>query len=272
MIPRWEGHGHIVLVVNLKGKRQGISSSEVLQDVAKQIYDTVKQDDFYNLRSLYLQKCLTSIPKSGSYSLVVICLSSLVTFLFTYAALFLEWKDTVSRRALFSCLVSIVAGGGLYFWFEGHGQAMEVLEPLHGSISDGNWETLACVCNGIATLKPENRPILIVREFANLEEQSRLDLLRSFEQSKEGQRLFPAILETSDYMWLEDSPVRKSSDSFKEFHLEEMSYGEGKTELVDKYKIWNHNEFTAIYELSPGRTWRFLFISVELDQRREVQY
>ncbi len=46
------------------------------------------------------------------------------------------------------------------------------LPSLLETISLGNWETLHCTCNGIAKCMPGNRPIIIVREFANFHEES----------------------------------------------------------------------------------------------------
>ena len=89
---------------------------------------------------------------------------------------------------------------------------------------------------------------------------------------KENKLLYPSILETSDFTWYDESPVVKSSLSFQAHLLEEMTFDEGKKELVDKYKVWNLTEFATIYEALGGHRGSFSVSSLHCVFRLSTEF
>ena len=57
-------------------------------------------------------------------------------------------------------------------------------------------------------------------------------------------------------MWLGESPVINSSNSFKSYYmyLEEMTFLEGENEVVSRCELWTLEEFAKIYEALGGHT------------------
>ena len=88
----------------------------------------------------------------------------------------------------------------------------------------------------------------------NFEEQSRLHLFYPLEGLKEGQFKFPVILETSDFFWVHDQSVMKSSLSFRSYFMKEMTHDEGREEMVNKYKMWTQQEFDKVFEAVGSHT------------------
>ena len=128
------------------------------------------------------------------------------------------------------------------------------MQSLNQTIASGDWDTLRCSYNGIAKCLPNKEPILIVREFLNFEEKSRLELFQSLEGMKEGKFKFPMILETSDFLWVLHQSVIKLSHSFCSYTMKEMTRDEGREELVNKYKMWTQEEFDKVFEALGGHT------------------
>ena len=71
---------------------------------------------------------------------------------------------------------------------------------------------------------------------------------------KEGQFEFPMILETSDFFWVHDQSVMKSSLSFRSYFMKEMTCDEEREEMVNKYKMWTQQEFDKVFEAVGGHT------------------
>ena len=69
---------------------------------------------------------------------------------------------------------------------------------------------------------------------------------------KEGNLDFPVILETLDFQCFNHSAVRKSSSSFQKYYVDEMSFVEGRAELIDKLKMWDVHNFTKVYNTVGG--------------------
>ena len=130
----------------------------------------------------------------------------------------------------------------------------DLLRPLNESIASGNWKTLCCTLNAISNCIPEHRPILIVCDFDNFLEDSLESLFKALEPMKQEQLSFPIILETSDFLWVHQRSFRKSSDSFLPYRLREMTFEDGRHELVDKYKMWKPEEYDKIYKEIGGHT------------------
>ena len=149
--------------------------------------------------------------------------------------------------------VSLFILAVICFWF-GFGPASVTvwLDPLDTELQAGNWKFLVCVLNTVCQCAPERRPILIIREIANLTPLTLNKTLTALEPMKQGNLHFPVFLETSDFLWLQNERVIKSENSFESYYLSEMGREEGHTELVNKYNIWAAEEFEEVYAAVGG--------------------
>ena len=119
-----------------------------------------------------------------------------------------------------------------------------------------------CACNALSKCLPSNRTIVVIREIANLNDNALNELLRSLEQMKEGEFIYPIFIETSDFQWAFESPVLSSHGSFIYLRIPEMSYDDAKKDLVDKFKTWNETELFKIYDTLGGHlgSYQHLFV------------
>ena len=68
------------------------------------------------------------------------------------------------------------------------------------------------------------------------------------------------FLETSDFLWVHEASVQKSSFSFEAFYVEEMTFNEGKADLVDKYQLFTLEEYQEMYDAVGGHCGSYLVI------------
>ena len=124
--------------------------------------------------------------------------------------------------------------------------------PLAEQIKNADWKLLVCSLNALTQCVPRSHPILMIREFSALENNSRTLFLKALENMKQGNVEFPVYIETSDFLWVADEPIIKSSDSFESYYLSPMTYDEGFTDLVERYNIWTEEEYQTVYEAVGG--------------------
>lgn len=280
----WKRLGYTVLDINLKGKPYNLLASQVLGWVSKEIHEVIEGGNFDCLSEYIYKNCSIVKPNHSGYidwlkelfraPCIYISVSTAVViyFCFWYKLMFFTNDDTSSttttseststvttsksttRDILIKIsllpIVGIVVEAIVFTAF----LRTTTIEPLNTAISSGNWKTLCCTCNGIAMCMPEQQPILIIRDFDNFHEESLNGLLRSLESMKEKQIMFPVILETSNFFWLNKKPVVKSSMSFQWYFLNEMSFFEGVDHVVNQYKMWKFHEFVKIYDALGGHT------------------
>jgi len=65
---------------------------------------------------------------------------------------------------------------------------------------------------------------------------------------------FPIILEILDNLWMRGSFKDSNTAAFERFSLQEMSYEEGKQQLVTKYQIFNASIYDTMYSSFRGHT------------------
>ena len=292
ILPAWKKLGHTVIDINLKGKAATVTVREILTNEAKELYtnflDGLTPDRFSCVYTTFYQQCSRSKQSSfvwdiASYSNYVEVVVQDVwpvvcsTVFAIYVCLEKKWYSVVVIPVLVVCL-GISSLRIL-------NNVKEFLRLLNDTISFGDWQTLACFCTVMCTCVPQQRPILIVREFSNLDDGDVEGLFKSLETMKEGKLPFPVILETSDFLWFNHSAVRKSSSSFQTYYVDEMSFVEGRAELVDKLKMWDVHNFTKVYKTVGGhmgslyRLWHYirydrhkLSLEDHLQQLKEKRY
>lgn len=131
------------------------------------------------------------------------------------------------------------------------------IDALEEFIVEHKLRGLICACSVISKCIPCKQPILIVRHYPT-DINSTMAL---FELLRKGIGLFPIIVEAPDFRWKLTPSVIKSSESFINFHLEHMTFEEGKAQLVDKHSIWTMFEYEKVYDAVGGHmaSLRLLF-------------
>ena len=140
----------------------------------------------------------------------------------------------------------------LYFVWVNPIALIEYMKPINLTITDGDWQALVCYLNKLTLIKPDNRPILVIRELNRMDDETLLECLRALEGVKEKKILFPVILETSDSKWDMVPAVKKSRSSFSLYYIAEMTYDEGLTEIVHRLKLFKEKDYDTIYKTIGG--------------------
>ena len=263
MIPEWTRLGYTVIDIDLKGELDKVRAENVMSSIPKKLEELLSglsTTEYKCVHSSVFQECPGVLTRKLSDSVEAInkiwdicaCFGLMVIVGYvTKSVTFIrkklpQWCLLLLFIVIFTFIV-ITRFRDLIV-----NETQKLMVPLNSTIASGNWKTLVCTCNVISRCSPEHRPILIVREFANFDPNDLRSLFRPIERMKQGDVAFPIILETSDFLWFREPPVQKSSDSFKAYYLEEMSFDEGVKETVEKFKMWSLEEFTKIYDAIGG--------------------
>ena len=160
-------------------------------------------------------------------------------------------------RKYYKCLVltpfaMLLFAIPLYFVWVNPIALIEYMKPIDLTITGGDWQALVCYLNKLTLIKPENRPILVIRELNRMDDETLLECLSALEKVKQKKILFPVILETSDSKWDMVPAVKKSCFSFSMYYIAEMTYNEGLTEIVHRLKFFKEKDYDTIYKTIGG--------------------
>ena len=160
VIGNWKEFGHTVIYIDMKGQPFNFSSSRVLQHVVNQIDNLpIVRNKFGCLYRHVLSKCSILVESSEWYKLLEslskvtagLC-GALVPVLMRLLSINCLVKYFCKLWPYLVSVVIFVAILGNMPWFKD--PMLELLDPVHQRISSGDWNTLSCVCNGIATCTP----------------------------------------------------------------------------------------------------------------------
>lgn len=298
LTPAWKEKGHIIIDIDLKGSENTLATRSLMNFASEGIYAYLRSVDTHS----GTKSCILKYAKKNCSQFINPPLFSLVygenfLWLVNFPVL-VNWQTScwvwmacvsffllalgiVCRKYDKHCctvipttvaLLAIIISISLSVLRHNIEDASELIDPLHRRILNGSWNSLICTCNAISMCAPQNRSVLIVREFMNMNEDDLLRLMKSLEKMKQKQVHFPVILETADFLWLDQSPVGKSSSSFEPYTVKPMSFEEGKKEIVERLKIWTLEEYTRIYEEIGGHMgsysnlWEKVVLTNDLNQ------
>ena len=130
------------------------------------------------------------------------------------------------------------------------------IDALENFIFENGLSALTCTCNVISKCIPNRRPILIIRHYVWDNSTKWL-----FQRLRDGIGTYPMIIEATDFRWELISAVIESKEYFIPYHLEDMTFEEGKMQLVDRYHIWSMAEYDKVYNTTGGHigSLRLLF-------------
>ena len=268
MQKEWEKSNYVVVEVNLKGQSHIISGKKVMMMVSKVLSKKLGVFSYFTYWRLYhetIETCLdpnvtmwgwrTSIAEyifttffAGLVIYVVRKFRDIITWCLQCS--FSTW--TLTLILLF--IIAILLIGLWYILWRNPTALYMILQPYDVSVNYGDWSTLICFLNVIATTQTDHKPILIIKEIVNMDHHCLQECMRSLEQAKEGRIHYPVLLETSDNMWFNITAIKKSRSAFQTYYVSEMSYDEGHKDLVDSLKVWTSEEYKTIYKTLGGHT------------------
>ena len=252
----WIDKGHAVLDINLKGNKR--SGQEMMLYISYKLMKTFSSIQFNSYKDLFdiiFTDCATKMAKESNFVILVkwivthdILSAIFAAVLFPLLAIFYIRKYSLILILLMLLLFAVP----LYFIWYNPISLIEYMGSINHSISDGDWITLMCYLNKLVEVKPENRPILLIREINNLDNDTLLSCLSALETAKENLIMFPIIMETSDSTWDAVAAVKNSRSSFTRYYMQEMSYYEGLTEVVYRLKLFKKKDYDIIYKTLGG--------------------
>ena len=269
----WEQVGHIVLDLDLKGKPQLFTGTDAMIILSRDLVQKLQFLDYHTY--FYVHQCMASVCwkelkmpnrmmrylNTNLHYLLVGILSTIVAII---AGDYCTNIGTIyAMRWAFRCFVLLFIVGVIillvavtvaitfpYFVYE-------YLSPIDHTLKNGDWDTLICFLNCICAVRPESRPILIIREIINFHPETLQECLRAMERAKQKEIHIPIILETSDCLWTNVMAVKRSSLSFRLYHMQEMLYEEGERDMVTA-GIYTPHEYKRIYERLGGHIGSYL--------------
>lgn len=277
MIRLWKRAGHLVIDLNLKGEPQFITGNDAMSILSKEIMQQLQYLDYNSYLKIHectVAVCCKELTIANRiikylllnlyYLLAIIGGTIVALFMGEYCTKLAElykvkWAFTLLILILILVVILTVAALTIAPYF-----IYEMLNPLDISLQNGDWETLICFLNCMSTEKPENRPILIIRELINFHPETLQECLRAMEKAKEKKIYVPIILETSDNLWCEVVAVKRSSLSFEPYYMQEMTYEEGERDIV-RMDLFTTKEYTMIYDKIGGHmgSYQELWVKVK---------
>ena len=268
MQKEWEKSNYLVVEVNLKGQSHIISGKEVMTMVSKVLYKKLNAFGCLTYLQLYYETIETCLdPSVTMWNWFTITAQSLFTTSFAVAFYYVvkQFRDIVPwclqcnystwklMLILLFIVITLLIGLCCILWKNPTFLYM-ILQPYDISVHNGDWSTLICFLNVIATTQTDHKPILIIKEIVNMDHQCLQECMRSLEQAKEGRIHYPVILETSDNMRFNITALKKSRSAFQTYYVSEMSYEEGYDDLVNLFNMWTKKEYDTIYKTLGGHT------------------
>ena len=271
MIPVWTKLGHIVLDYNFDhiGEVENILAKKTA-DAFKRMNSTVLECYHANMvpecgvRTTIRLKAgeyfNISIPtKQGDPKWILLLIGVVVIAIATLkpAWLTIAWgiftpklsKWLIIPAVFVFILVTLALGyvlSSYWLW----------IDALEDFIVNENLRALTCTCSVISKCIPDQQPILIARHYDGVNTTNAL-----FRILKRGMGTFPVIVEASDFRWGLSPAVVQSREYFIQYYLRDMSFEEGKAQLVDQYNIWSLTEYEKVYQSVGGHmgSLRLLF-------------
>ena len=264
----WQQSGHTVVNINLKGVSNKASWEEVMLKATKDIYKVMSTLDYSKYWCILREvksNCGRSMSEwtgamiwdiiqnlSSRGSIIALLGTTLPVVIRIIQAIvpqkYLAYLKLPQQTVFYLSIVCAAAFSimiGLNFRY----LMYELIAP---GIIHGNWDTFQCSLNAIDHCEPERKPVVVIHEISNLDDDAKKECFAAVEKMKENIMHFPMILETAYFSWLDASSVCKSRLSFCPYYVEEMSYSEIAAEVVDTHKLWSTEEFKKIHDAIGG--------------------
>ena len=266
LVEAWRKKGHTVVDINLKGMSKKATLEDAMTKAAEGMYEVILNIDnakYWCILNTISRRC-SHIMSKISQSIVLQVAErmtgqgSIVALLGTILPVLIRLvQRTVPQKYLthmpqksLTCLS--IACAAIFSILVAVNYRSLISNIITPGILNGNWNSLQCNLNAVCKCEPGKKPIVIIREISNFDNNALQECLASLEKMKVGLVKYPVILETSQFSWLKASSVYKSRLSFCPYYVEEMTQSEMTAEFVDKRQLWSEKEFEEIYEALGG--------------------
>ena len=266
LVEAWRKKGHTIMDINLKGMSKNATWEDAMTKAAEGMYDVILNLDhgkYWCILSTIRRSCshiMSKISQNVVWQVVegVAGQGSIVALLGTILPVLIRLAQRIipqkylaymPQRSLFYLSIACAVVLSILVAFNYRSLIYNIITP---GILHGNWNSLRCNLNAVSKCEPGKKPIVIIREISNFDDNALQECLASLEKMKEGLVKYPVILETSQLSWLKTSSIYKSRLSFCPYYVEEMTQPELASEFVDKRRLWSEKEFEKIYEALGG--------------------
>lgn len=266
LVDAWRKKGHTVVDVNLKGMSKQATWEDAMIKAAEGMYEVISSLDhakYWCILNTVRRSCshiMSKISQNIVWQVIegVTGHGSIIALLGTIMPVLVrlvqrkipqKYLDYMPQQGLFYLSVVCAAIFSALLVFNYRFLIYNIITP---GIVNGDWNLLQCNLNAVCKCEPGRKPIVIIREISNFDDNALQECLASLERMKEGLVKYPVILETSYFSWFKTSSVYKSRLSFCPYYVEEMTQSELMIELVHKRKLWSEKKFEEIYEALGG--------------------
>ena len=266
LVEAWREKGHTIVDINLKGMSKNATWEDAMTKAAEGMYEVISNLDhakYWCILNTIRRSCshiMSKISQNVMWQVVegVTGQGSIVALLGTIVPVLIRLAQRIvpkkyltymPQQSLFYLSIVCAAIFSILVAFNYRSLIYNIITP---GILHGNWNSLRCNLNAVCKCEPGKKPIVIIREISNFDDNALQECLASLEKMKEGLVKYPVILETSQFSWLKASSVYKSRLSFCPYYIEEMTQSELTAEFVDKRQLWSEKEFEKIYEALGG--------------------
>jgi len=264
----WKQSGHTVVTINLKGVSNKASWDEVMHKAARDIFTVISALDYSEYWCILREvksncgRSMTQWTGNAIWDIIQSLTSrgSIIALLGTTLPVVIRIIQAIvptkyldylklPQRIIFYLSIGCAATFSIMMGFNFRYLMYELIAP---GILHGKWDNLQCSLNAINNCEPERKPILVIQEISNFDDDAMKECFAAVEKMKEGIVHFPVILETSYFSWLGASSVYRSRLSFCPYYVEEVSYSEIAAEVVEAHKLWSEEELKKIYNTIGG--------------------
>lgn len=202
MQAKWENKSYLVIEINLKGESHIISGKEVMSKVSKEMSKKLGLFSYITYWQLYsktIETCLD--PNATIWGWITSSIQYIITIILGTVSMIVgincrNFLNLIRRfykdyHCLFCILMVIAFIFTLLFvcffviLWKNPTFIYMILQPYDTEVKNGDWTSLICFLNVIATIQPYHKPILIIKEVINMENQCLQECMRSLEQAKE---------------------------------------------------------------------------------------
>ena len=262
----WRNNGHLVLDINFEGNKKA-SGQSMMPYISYEFMKMLSSLNFTSYKDLFeiiFTDCAIKAEESSleilvkwmvnHYDIIILIPTSILAgplAIISYIiSIFRKIRTCLAIVLIpFAVLLFVLP---LYFAWVNPVALIEYMKPINHTITGGDWQALVCYLNKLTLTKPENRPILVIRELNRMDNETLLECLSALEKVKQKKILFPVILETSDSKWDMVPAAKKSRSSFSLYYIAEMTYDEGLTEIVHRLKLFKEKDYDTIYKTIGG--------------------
>lgn len=223
LVGAWRKKGHTIVDINLKGMSKKATWEDAMTKAAEGMYEVISSLDhakYWCILNTVRRSCshVTSkisqsvvwqvIEGVTGHGSIVALLGTIIPALIRLVQKIVPQKylTHMPQQSLLYLSILCAAIFSILLAFNYRFLIYNIITP---GILNGNVK-LQCNLNAVCRCEPERKPIVIIREISNFDDNALEECLASLEKVEEGLVKYPMILETSYYSWLKTSPVHKS--------------------------------------------------------------